>query len=301
MGDMGNAGTTLMIIGDVGGHHQQFVQLLESVGIDVAASRIPPNLHIVQVGDLIDKGPFSDRVVAQVDALMRANPGRWTQLVGNHDAQLLGQTQFMVEPRTTEMVDTVRRWWSDGLMEVAAAYTTEGVTVRTSGGTRMRVGAGGLLCTHSGLSAGAWALLGSPTDAQEVAAMLNDRARTDATSVSWREGEMITGVPDMAVGPVWASSRELYASWLNADVAPGFHQAHGHSSPFSWRSGWWWPPLGRLLADPRATTHVDEVDRRVRVTFAAPNGTQTLWALDPGHGKAPAPAWTGLQLDALGM
>lgn len=50
---------------------------------------------ICQVGDLIHKGPDSSAVVALVDQIIDSNPGRWVQLLGNHEAQYLsGGTQF---------------------------------------------------------------------------------------------------------------------------------------------------------------------------------------------------------------
>src|SRR6266511_2602052 len=77
--------TRIAVLGDLSGHLAPFVQALGELGVDVAAARVPDDLVVVQVGDLVHKGPDSDTIVALVDRLLDANPGRYLQLLVNHE------------------------------------------------------------------------------------------------------------------------------------------------------------------------------------------------------------------------
>ena len=102
----------LAVIGDVGGHYDTFVDKLVGLGVDVHTGHIPSKLHIVQVGDLVHKGPKSLAVVDLVDRMLNGPcPSQWTQVVGNHDAQLLGGTHFWEDPSDAQTAKKVRAWW----------------------------------------------------------------------------------------------------------------------------------------------------------------------------------------------
>lgn len=70
------------LFGDLSGHTVPLYPALEALGVDVAADRIPEDLVVVQVGDLVHKGPDGDEAVALVDRMMLANPGRWVSSSG---------------------------------------------------------------------------------------------------------------------------------------------------------------------------------------------------------------------------
>ena len=79
----------------------------------------------------------------------------WVQLAGNHEAQYLpGATVFWPEPLPQRGVETLREWWADGRMQVAAAITTNGEE---------------FLLTHAGLTLAAWRQLGEPASAARAA------------------------------------------------------------------------------------------------------------------------------------
>ena len=119
------------------------------LGADAATGRLPDDLTVVQVGDLVHRGPDSAGVVALADHYLSAQPRQWVQLVGNHEAQYLGEPLF----DWPERLDPGRRPHPpavvvDGAMRVAAAF--EGTNEY-------------LLVTHAGLTSGFWReTLGAP-------------------------------------------------------------------------------------------------------------------------------------------
>ncbi|MEI6623846.1 MAG: metallophosphoesterase [Actinomycetes bacterium] len=247
------AGPRLAVIGDVSGHLGPFVEQLIVLGVDVDTAAIPDGLIVCQVGDLVHKGVDGDDIVELVDRLMTAHPGRWVQLMGNHEAQYLpGRTRFWSQSLRLETITTLRRWWSDGRMTVAGAFD-----IAAGIGP---VGAvddclpGGLLVTHAGLTAGAWRLLGHPATVRQAAEVLNSRQ----APVVWRTGAVMTGIDDLCAGPLWAAAgSELVGSWAVLDErvsgtrVPRFAQAHGHTAAVPWPAGTAWsPPKPRQPSPP---------------------------------------------------
>src|SRR6266511_3133574 len=114
--------TRIAVLGDLSGHLAPFVQALGELGVDVAAARVPDDLVVVQVGDLVHKEPDSDTIVALVNRLLDANPGRYLQLLGNHEDQYLGGQRFYEHtPLAGGTIATLRRWRASGRLRVAAA------------------------------------------------------------------------------------------------------------------------------------------------------------------------------------
>jgi hypothetical protein len=256
------------VIGDVGGHATALLDELVRLGADPGTGRLPDDLHVVQVGDLVHRGPDSDQVVALVDGYLTHQPGQWTQLVGNHEMQYLREPVFEWPERLhTHAIDTLRRWWDSGLLVVAA--TTPSAD-------------GDLLVTHAGLTAEFWeAVLGAPATAGESAVALNSLAAQGSHHV-FRPGDMLHGSAQLGpVGPLWAAAAtELLPSWLDRDLP--FSQVHGHSTLFDWRHD-------RFRAGDAvvAVTSVDAVARHETTTL--PGGR--IIGIDPGHGRTPAPSW----------
>lgn len=71
------------IIGDVGGHRDVFEAALHAAGVDVPGRLVPAGLTVVQVGDLVRKGPDSAGCVTLADELLAANPASCLHLLGN--------------------------------------------------------------------------------------------------------------------------------------------------------------------------------------------------------------------------
>ena len=227
---------------------------------------------MVQVGDLVHRGPDSEGVIGLVDGYLRRQPDQWVQLVGNHEAQYLRDPAFAWSPRLdAATADVLRRWWADGRMRVAAAITGHG------GGD-----GDDILVTHAGLTAAFWREdLGAPEQVSAAAVALNALA-DGRDDVLFRPGQMLgSGRPVARAGPIWASARgELVASWLG--VAMPFSQIHGHSSVFDGA-----PRRDAVIA----ITTVDPDSRHETSTL---DGGRII-GIDPGHGVRPQRAWRAWQ------
>jgi hypothetical protein len=259
------------VIGDVGGHATALFDELVRLGADPATGRLPADLHVVQVGDLVHRGPDSDQVVALVDGYLTHQPDQWTQLVGNHEMQYLREPVFEWPERLhAYAIDTLRRWWSDGQLEVATALS---------------LADGDYLVTHAGVTSDFWELvLGASATAAEAAAALNTLAQNDSDDLV-RAGDMLHGARSDAdvgpVGPLWASAAtELLPSWLDRPLP--FGQVHGHSCLFDWTRG-------RFRAGD-AIAALTTVDRAVRHETSTLSGGRIV-GVDPGHGRMPAESW----------
>ena len=259
------------VIGDIGGHHKELLTALVDLGADPEKATLPPDLAVVQVGDLLHRGPDSPGVIALVDEIMARQPDQWVQLVGNHEAQYLTeQPRFewdeLLDPNT---VATVQRWWRAGQMQLAAAIGSA---------------EGDWLVTHAGLTRGFWhRFLGRPSSAATAATALNSLIRTSSAKVMFRGGLMITGKPDHSAGPIWAAAGdELAVSWLDGPDEPPFHQVHGHSTIVDWNHRRWQAP-------PRVT-ELAAVDHEARHS-AIKVGQRWQVSIDPAFGKIAHSSW----------
>jgi hypothetical protein len=256
------------VIGDVGGHLEDLRSELLRLGADPGSGRLPPDLTVVQVGDLVHRGPESARVVALVDRYLVEQPGQWVQLVGNHEAQYLGDPLFEWPERLgAETVATLRRWWSDGLMRVAAS---------------LRSGDASYLITHAGVTTGFWRdTLGEPADVRQAEEALNALTGTRENEL-FRAGHVLTGRrPNRAAGPIWAAAAtELVPGWM--DVWLPFSQVHGHTSLYDWQH-----QRFRASADIARRTALDEDAKHETTTLAGGR----IVGVDPGHGSSSRRPW----------
>jgi hypothetical protein len=191
------------VIGDVGGHGQALREELVRLGADPDTGTLPADLTVIQVGDLVHRGPDSAGVVGLVDHFLARRPDQWIQLVGNHEAQYLRDPAFAWGERLdTGTVATLRRWWGEGRLRVAAAITGDredylvttpahrGPLARRSRRARRGARPRGL---NGSRASGTTCCSGRP-DAE--------RAPTRACA-----------------GPLWASARgEAVASWLGVPL-----------------------------------------------------------------------------------
>lgn len=261
----------IAVIGDVGGHLDALRAELARIGVpEEGAGEIPEDLLVVQVGDLVHRGPDSAGVVALVDSHLRRTPGRWVQLIGNHEAYHVFGPQFRLDerlPRTA--ANALRDWWDGGLLRAAVAFDAGGETY---------------LVTHAGLTRSYWRLyLGAPTRASDAAATLNDMLRRGDDSLL-RTGQVHGGVVDETAGPVWAAAdTEVVAGWRGHDLP--FSQIHGHSSLVGWPGG-----MGR----PGVAIEDAVVDHELRHTTVDLSGGRVI-GIDPCHGEHAAASWGSWQ------
>lgn len=261
-----------VVIGDIGGHRAVLETLLERAGCVLSESRIAPGWTIVQLGDLVHRGPDSAGVVDLVDHFLTGrDKDRWVQLAGNHEAQYVrpgGPTFSWPEQLPAKTIETIQRWWTEGRLQIAAA-------------------ANGALITHAGLTRGFWTHVGQPATAAKAASVLNALPR-HRTSPLWTEGVMISGQPTLDAGPLWASSSaELVPSWLRQP--PPFDQIVGHSALVDWETGQSWTDdqevLTRCRLIPEHGMGFVEMDHR------------RFWCIDANHQAHPAQAYGAVVVD----
>ncbi len=81
-------GRRVYAIGDVHGRHDLLCKLLDAIVLDALARGPVHELRFVLLGDLVDRGADSDRVVDTAIALTKGLPGA-TCLMGNHEEMFL--------------------------------------------------------------------------------------------------------------------------------------------------------------------------------------------------------------------
>src|SRR3981189_523115 len=115
----------IAIIGDVGGWCHRLDEAIVSLGGDPDAGTPPEDLTVVQVGDLVDKGPDSMGALALIDRMLVGSPGRWTQLLGNHEAGYVGGPTFWREDIHEDSIADLRRWMEADQAHLAVALETD--------------------------------------------------------------------------------------------------------------------------------------------------------------------------------
>ena len=189
--------TRALVIGDVAGHLGELRWALCINGVDVDAATVPEDLVVVQVGDLIHRGPDSAGVIALVDRFLRGpSGGRWIQLIGNHEQPYLFNEPTVIARTLDEpSVATMRSWWAEGLTQVATSISPDWQQVVVPRRMRSARPAGDILITHAGLTYGAWLELGRPGTATDAAASINAGAR--APSSPWIRSIVMADLADV--------------------------------------------------------------------------------------------------------
>lgn len=264
------------VIGDLAGHLDELSGELVRLGADPTTLWLPEGLTVVQVGDLIHRGPDSDGVVALVDRYLCEQPRQWVQVAGNHEAQYLREPAFTwPEAIGDDAAATLRAWWSDGRMRVAAAVRTDEED---------------FVVTHAGLTEGYWRqALDSPDSATHAATAINSFIGTH-DDVLFHAGQMLGGgEPNLSAGPVWAAAAsELIPSWLRAGRPLPFSQVHGHSRIVD-------RGRRRLRADA-AIAELLTIDEDVAHETATLPGGRII-GVDPGHGRRPRHPWQAFVIE----
>ena len=262
----------IAVIGDVGGHAGPLRSELTRLGARDDGS-LPEDLIVIQVGDLIHRGPHSAQVVDIVDRYLTTQPGQWIQLIGNHEAHYLRPPVF-AWPETLGQRHSriINRWWRDGTAAVAAAIEASYES---------------FLITHAGLTAAFWAgVLDGPLLAAEAARRVNDLARAGSDAV-FRSGVMLHGTTAPDAGPLWADTMtELLPGW--ADRQMPFSQIHGHSSLTTWHAD----DSAIAPVGIEALVSIDAGAKHESVHLAGGR----LIGIDPDNRDTPTRPWRALEL-----
>ena len=97
---------------------------------------------VIQLGNLVHRGPHSAGGVAIARTIMATQPERWIQLTGNHESLFLAPPLFHWPERLQDWdAETLFGWWPRRTMRIAAAVDTPD---------------GCWLLTHAGHSEGFW-------------------------------------------------------------------------------------------------------------------------------------------------
>jgi len=107
------SGERIYAIGDVHGRLDLLQKMLDRIGAHSDERPAPRALHLVFLGDLVDRGPDSAGVLALVHDLQRRN-GQVLALMGNHE-------EAMVQALDGDE-DMLRTWLAVGGMETLASF-----------------------------------------------------------------------------------------------------------------------------------------------------------------------------------
>lgn len=255
----------IALLGDLSGHLRPLLTTLAELGVEVDDRNVPrqvrwpDDLVVVQVGDLVHKGPVSELVVAVVDTLFRRT-GAWIQLLGNHEAQYVpGGIDFWVPPVDRRVGERITEWWHEGFLRPAVAVDD--------------AERGPVLVTHAGLTVRAWRALDEPDHVGAVRALHepdNHAAHVLAAGVM--------AARDADPGVTWTEPKqELRSPWLVQARVGGrvpFSQVHGHAQPLL-------PPSRgrRVPPELRSSTGVDDNGHVVTRV-----GERQIVGIDPGAG-----------------
>lgn len=262
----------LYVFGDVGGHYYPLAKSLARLGVDIDKGTIPEDVHIMQVGDLIHKGPHSDAVVFLVDELRKT--GQWHQLFGNHEMQHLGgQRFFRCSCAHDNIIPVLEKW-----VEAGDGVLARGVVLDKPHPYFKNKE---VLITHAGLTHHQYLSLNQPNLNSLVQKINSDVS----ASVVNRSGVMLqTGFnrlprPDMYAGIVWAhSTEELYPSWEHQ--TPVFDQVHGHTSPFAFSRHEWWRHVAREWRQ-----RIKVYQEGTRMTVCTVDEDKSFVGVDPDYDK----------------
>ena len=109
-------GERIYAIGDVHGRYDLLKLLLDAIGAHSSALGTPETLHIVFLGDLVDRGPDSARVVDLVAGL-ESDTDQVIALMGNHEEAMLkaldGDLMILQKWLTVGGAETVRSYGLD--------------------------------------------------------------------------------------------------------------------------------------------------------------------------------------------
>lgn len=244
-----------VIVGDIGGQYDLFRDVVKSAGGDPDTGVLPPDLTMIQVGDIVryNDSPDLDSLSCALYAqkLLDVNGGRYIQLIGNHESPLLGGVidPYWAVQELPDCEEIVKSWWDNKLARL-------GVVLR-------KPGQRDILITHAGLTRGYQEWLGT-TNAVDTARLLNSFVGTTPLASIEKPGKLATkGTPDVSAGPWWALvGAELNDSWKDAN--PDFNQIHGHSCVVDWESQHYWSDVADYV---REATMVNYRDRYTLTTY----------------------------------
>jgi hypothetical protein len=180
----------IVAVGDVHGDYDQFVRALRASGvIDDTGSWAAGETHLVQIGDIFDRGPDSRKVIdllTRLESQALEAGGKVHVLIGNHEAMVLnGDWRFLHDGE----------WKSFGSQEAfRQAMSPEGIYGQAIRERNAVITINNVLFVHAGIS---------PKYAGIPLEDINARVRTDL--------DTYRGIVRDPLGPLW------YRGWVVDD------------------------------------------------------------------------------------
>lgn len=264
-----------VIYGDIGGHYNEFIASLQDYNVDTDNYVIPDGTVIVQVGDLIHKGPDSQKILSMVAKFTEKYPTQWVQLAGNHELPYLtNQKDFWYgTPLNKPSRKTLRELKTNNHLRASYAFTD-------SKGQDY-------LITHAGLTEPnydkfAWnSRIERPT-AHQISAILN--------STDWDEmltaGIIMHGHPNQSASIFWAEcASELYYSWLMPNEIAPFHQIHGHTSLRQWARNGMFRYSYPVWLTENLESDFDNMHTKFTLNYPSTGESMSFYAIDHDLGS----------------
>jgi hypothetical protein len=213
----------IVAVGDVHGAYDRFVNILKVAGVvDADAHWSAGTTHLVQLGDVVDRGPDSRKVLdflRQLEREAQIARGAVHVLLGNHEAlRMLGDLRFVTageyEAFTTAQSESVRQSYLKtlgapgsggrdqvlqqtplGLAEMRLAFGRDGEYGRWLRQHPVTIKINGILFVHGGIST-AVAPLGCDR--------INDQVRREMTGdLEKTRAAPLASLTARADGPLW--------------------------------------------------------------------------------------------------
>lgn len=131
----------LIAVGDVHGQFEGFVKILRHAGlIDAKQHWCGGHNRLVQIGDILDRGPFSLKVDTLLDNLQaeaETAGGEVIRLVGNHELELIMENYLISEFQREQAMQVREKLIGQSLAgDLKAAYAYKGFLFTHAGITR---------------------------------------------------------------------------------------------------------------------------------------------------------------------
>ncbi|HET7746575.1 MAG TPA: metallophosphoesterase [Vicinamibacteria bacterium] len=226
----------VVAVGDVHGAYDRYVALLRAAGlVDGKQKWKGGKAHLVQVGDVVDRGPDSRKVLdllKKLEGQAEKAGGRVHLLIGNHEVmRMLGDRRYAhpgeyaafatgrskeLRERALERVpeaerERVRAETPLGLLEMAAAFGPEGHYGKWLRGLNAVVRINGVVFLHGGISPAT-----GPLSCEDINATIRNEIAGDLLAAGLPPGNFTTRED----GPLWyrglAREPETFAPTLDA-------------------------------------------------------------------------------------
>ncbi len=261
------------VFGDTGGHLAPLLQALLELGLDKDTLKLPEDIQIVHGGDLIHKGPHSEKLVELVDKIIRVNPGQWIQLMGNHELQYFdGAYFFWRQTIDLHARTTLWRWKDEGVLKVAHGIEklTEAPNLFPDNLPAQTLPDKPVLITHAGLGYNFWQQQGAIEEIGLLVETLNSCSVKELSQA----GLMLDVGIHTAPSPIWAhGTEEVWDSWHGRSMP--FINIHGHTSPYNF-------PSRQVFETPKEFVDNTVVNSKTRVLVTEVGGSLEVFT-DPGY------------------